>query len=409
MTGVASASTLDLVRAIGADEVIDYAVEDFAAGDTRYDVIVDIGGNASLTRLRRALTPTDTVAIVGGETGGRWLGGFDRMLIAPLLSPFVGQDLRAVTNSENAADMVILGRDPPRPAWLEGRPQWASTGCMRVPEPKPQKTVRPKNPVKPGKQPAKPKRPTRPRTMLDRVLDADLQARRTAADLVVRFDVVSPSAQALEALGLGAEDRAVVAAAELQRTTMATQVASDPRTAVDLAVAPEHALAEAGILEAAGRGDPEALHEHVAAVRFEIPDELRRRPDELAPQPPDAGLALITATMDAASATDDAWRAARSDPDAAVRTAANALPWSELGIEPGSAAAAAVTRRVIDAFRATFDLPPSGTGPDSGPPGDPASGTTGVASRASAVDPDRAARHVASIRIPTKGVPHGTR
>ncbi len=108
VTGVASTAKLDLVRAIGADEVIDYTVEDFAAGEPRYDVIVDIGGNASLARLRRALTPTGTVAIVGGETGGRWLGGFDRMLRAPLLSPFVSQDLRAVTASENSADMVIL-------------------------------------------------------------------------------------------------------------------------------------------------------------------------------------------------------------------------------------------------------------------------------------------------------------
>ncbi len=108
VTGVASTSKLDLVRAIGADEVIDYTAEDFAAGEHRYDVIVDIGGNASLARLRRALTPTGTVAIVGQETGGRWLGGFDRMLRAPLLSPFVGQDLRSVTASENAADMVVL-------------------------------------------------------------------------------------------------------------------------------------------------------------------------------------------------------------------------------------------------------------------------------------------------------------
>jgi NADPH:quinone reductase-like Zn-dependent oxidoreductase len=108
VTGVASTAKLDLVRAIGADEVIDYTLQDFAAGGTRYDVIVDIGGNASLRRLRRALTPTGTVAIVGGETGGRWLGGFDRMLRAPLLSPFVGQDLRAVTASEDSADMVIL-------------------------------------------------------------------------------------------------------------------------------------------------------------------------------------------------------------------------------------------------------------------------------------------------------------
>jgi NADPH:quinone reductase-like Zn-dependent oxidoreductase len=108
VTGVASTSKVDLVRSIGADEVIDYTVEDFAAGDVRYDVIVDIGGNATLARLRRALTPTGTAAIVGGETGGRWLGGFDRMLRAPLLSPFVSQDLRSVTASENAADMLVL-------------------------------------------------------------------------------------------------------------------------------------------------------------------------------------------------------------------------------------------------------------------------------------------------------------
>ncbi len=108
VTGVASTAKLDLVRAIGADEVIDYTTEDFAAGDARYDVIVDIGGNASLARLRRALTPNGTAAIVGQETGGRWLGGFDRMLRAPLLSPFVSQDLKSVTASENAADMAVL-------------------------------------------------------------------------------------------------------------------------------------------------------------------------------------------------------------------------------------------------------------------------------------------------------------
>jgi NADPH:quinone reductase-like Zn-dependent oxidoreductase len=108
VTGVASTAKLDLVRAIGADEVIDYTVQDFAAGGTQYEVIVDIGGNSSLARLRRALTPTGTVAIVGGETGGRWLGGFDRMLRAPLLSPFVSQRLRAVTASEDSADMEVL-------------------------------------------------------------------------------------------------------------------------------------------------------------------------------------------------------------------------------------------------------------------------------------------------------------
>jgi NADPH:quinone reductase-like Zn-dependent oxidoreductase len=49
--------------------------EDFADGKQRYDVILDIGGNPSLSRLRRALAPTGTLVIAGGETGGRWLAG----------------------------------------------------------------------------------------------------------------------------------------------------------------------------------------------------------------------------------------------------------------------------------------------------------------------------------------------
>ena len=71
-------------------------------------MILDTGGNRSLAELRRALTPTGTLVIVGGETGGRWLGGFDRSLRAPLLSPFVGQKLTAMTSSENQADLNVL-------------------------------------------------------------------------------------------------------------------------------------------------------------------------------------------------------------------------------------------------------------------------------------------------------------
>lgn len=108
VTGVCSTTKVDLVRALGADHVIDYAREDFADGGKRYDVILDIGGNSSLSRLRRALTPRGTLVIVGGEGGGRWLGGLDRQLRALLLSPFVGQKLGMVVNSENSADMLVL-------------------------------------------------------------------------------------------------------------------------------------------------------------------------------------------------------------------------------------------------------------------------------------------------------------
>jgi NADPH:quinone reductase-like Zn-dependent oxidoreductase len=108
VTGVASTSKLDLVRAVGADSVIDYTRADIAEAGTRYDVVIDTGGHRSLTHLRRALVPGGTLVIVGSETGGRWLGGFDRSLRALLLSRFVDQKLVALTNSENAADLATL-------------------------------------------------------------------------------------------------------------------------------------------------------------------------------------------------------------------------------------------------------------------------------------------------------------
>src|SRR3954453_19039963 len=108
VTGVCSAVKADLVRALGADHVIDYVRDDFADGKHRYDVIVDIAGNRRLSQLRRALTARGRLIIVGGETEGRWLGGSDRQLRALLLSPFVSQKLSAFIASENAEDLMVL-------------------------------------------------------------------------------------------------------------------------------------------------------------------------------------------------------------------------------------------------------------------------------------------------------------
>ena len=109
VTGVCSTAKVDLVRALGADHVIDYTADDFADGQRRYDVILDIGGNRRLSHLRRALTPRGTLVIVGGETGGRWLGGYDRSLRAVLLSPFVSQRLTMLASTENSEDLKALG------------------------------------------------------------------------------------------------------------------------------------------------------------------------------------------------------------------------------------------------------------------------------------------------------------
>jgi NADPH:quinone reductase-like Zn-dependent oxidoreductase len=70
VTGVCSTAKTDLVRAIGADHVIDYTREDFADGQHRYDVILDIGGGNGLSHLRRALTPRGRLVMVGGEHPG---------------------------------------------------------------------------------------------------------------------------------------------------------------------------------------------------------------------------------------------------------------------------------------------------------------------------------------------------
>lgn len=108
VTGVCSTAKVDMVRAIGADHIIDYTREDFTDGKRRYDVIVDTGGNRRLSQLRRALSTTGTLVIVGGETEGRWLGGFDRQIRAHLMSLVVSQNLGTLTSSENSADLVAL-------------------------------------------------------------------------------------------------------------------------------------------------------------------------------------------------------------------------------------------------------------------------------------------------------------
>jgi NADPH:quinone reductase-like Zn-dependent oxidoreductase len=108
VTGVCSTTKVEMVRSIGADHVIDYTREDFAEGEQRYDLVLDIGGNSSLSRLRRALTPRGTLVITGGEGGGRWLGGTDRQIRAMMLSPFVGQKLGTFINKENHEDMLVL-------------------------------------------------------------------------------------------------------------------------------------------------------------------------------------------------------------------------------------------------------------------------------------------------------------
>lgn len=101
VTGVASAAKSAQVRSMGAEQVIDYATADYLDGSERYDLIIDAGGNNPVHRLRRALTPTGTLVIVGGEAGGRWTGGIGRNFRAMAMSVVTRQRLTAMINRES--------------------------------------------------------------------------------------------------------------------------------------------------------------------------------------------------------------------------------------------------------------------------------------------------------------------
>lgn len=111
VTGASSAAKADFVRELGAQTVLDYRSEDFAASADGYDAVIDIAGNPSLSRLRRALKPGGTAALVGGEGGGRVTGGmFERQIAGGVLSRLDRghRQFRAVLAKESGAELERL-------------------------------------------------------------------------------------------------------------------------------------------------------------------------------------------------------------------------------------------------------------------------------------------------------------
>jgi NADPH:quinone reductase-like Zn-dependent oxidoreductase len=108
VTGASSAAKLDLVRSLGAADVIDTGHQDFTRAGRRWDVIIDTAGRRPLRHLRRALAPNGTLVMVGGEGGGPILGGFDRHFRGAILSPFIRQDLKMLVATETGTDLAAL-------------------------------------------------------------------------------------------------------------------------------------------------------------------------------------------------------------------------------------------------------------------------------------------------------------
>ncbi len=108
VTGVSSTEKVDLVRRLGADHVIDYSTGQFAEPGRTYDAILDIGGSRPLAALRRHLTPSGRLVIVGGEGGGRLIGPIGRSMRGLLLSAFGRQKFVTFIAAVRSPDLELL-------------------------------------------------------------------------------------------------------------------------------------------------------------------------------------------------------------------------------------------------------------------------------------------------------------
>jgi NADPH:quinone reductase-like Zn-dependent oxidoreductase len=106
VTAVCSTRNVEMVRALGADAVVDYTKEDFVADDSRFDLVFDTVGNRPLSAFRKVLAPQGTfVSCSGGDSSWRWLLGLGKM---SLMSLFGGQKFKAFVVSPNRADLLCL-------------------------------------------------------------------------------------------------------------------------------------------------------------------------------------------------------------------------------------------------------------------------------------------------------------
>jgi NADPH:quinone reductase-like Zn-dependent oxidoreductase len=107
VTAVTSTRNVEMVRSIGADEVVDYTRDDFTRTKGRYDLILDVGGNRRLSAMRRALTPTGRVVMVAPQPG-QWIGPVARIIGAMITTRLGGKPARAFLATVSKEDLLAL-------------------------------------------------------------------------------------------------------------------------------------------------------------------------------------------------------------------------------------------------------------------------------------------------------------
>lgn len=104
VTGVCSTRNLDMVRAIGADQVIDYTQKDFTRNGQHYDLILATAGYRSVLDYRHALSPTGVCVV----TGGSMAQIFQSMLLGPLMSKTGSKKICNLLERPKQRDLVFV-------------------------------------------------------------------------------------------------------------------------------------------------------------------------------------------------------------------------------------------------------------------------------------------------------------
>jgi NADPH:quinone reductase-like Zn-dependent oxidoreductase len=109
VTGVCSTRNVELVRALGADHVIDYTTDDYTRGGQRYDLILDTVGNHSPLEQRRVLAPRGAIVLVGAPSHDPWLGPMSGFIKGYVTSLFVRQKIAGfIADAGRTADLDTL-------------------------------------------------------------------------------------------------------------------------------------------------------------------------------------------------------------------------------------------------------------------------------------------------------------
>ncbi len=108
VTAVCSTRNVDMVRSIGADQIVDYTQQDITRNGQRYDLIMAVNGYHPIFAYRRALRPTGVYVMVGGSKAHLYQALFQAMLLGPVMSRTGGQKMSFMMAKPNHKDLVFL-------------------------------------------------------------------------------------------------------------------------------------------------------------------------------------------------------------------------------------------------------------------------------------------------------------